>query len=75
MAFVELHVSLGVVLMPADPLAGLGLVGDPGGGGGDDPVVIDQMAPVVVPLLLCATICQKYFVLNESVPGEYDAAA
>src|SRR5258706_9650832 len=46
-----------------------------GGGRGAAAVVNDQTGPVVAPLLLCATICQKYCLLVRSVPGEYDAAA
>ncbi len=38
-------------------------------------VVNDQTGPVVVPTLLCATICQKYVVFAESVDGVYDAGA
>ncbi len=41
----------------------------------DAPVVNDQTGPVVPPMELCATICQKYCVLFWSVPGEYDACA
>src|SRR5689334_18365051 len=41
----------------------------------DAPVVNDQIGPVEVPVLLWATICQKYCWLFCSVPGEYDAAA
>ena len=38
-------------------------------------VVNDQTGPVVVPTLLCATICQKYVVFAERVAGVYDAGA
>ena len=38
-------------------------------------VVNDQTGPVVVPTLLCATICQKYGVPAVSDEGVYDADA
>ncbi len=37
-------------------------------------VVKDHTGPVVVPTLLCATICQKYVVLFVSDGAAYDAA-
>src|SRR5262249_52787557 len=41
----------------------------------DAPVVNDQTGPVVVPVLLCATICEKCCLVFWSVPGEYEADA
>ena len=38
-------------------------------------VVNDHTGPVVDPLLLRATICQKYVVLPDRPAGEYDADA
>jgi hypothetical protein len=40
----------------------------------DAAVVNDQTGLGVEPLLLTATICQKYVVLPASADGEYDAA-
>jgi hypothetical protein len=48
---------VGLVATPVAPLAGAGDVGVLGGGG-VAAVVNDHTGPVVVPALLCATICQ-----------------
>ena len=56
--------------VPVAPSVGLGA---PGVDGGAVIVVNDQTAPLVAPLVLCATTCQKYVVPLVSVPVAYDA--
>ena len=60
-------------MTPVAPWAGAGLPGTAGGVGGPavGSVLNDQTAPVVVPLLFFATICQKYVVPPISVGGAY----